>query len=99
MRRTREDIIDRLCNNAGMKRKDAERALHEALMGISDMMRDGDDLSLYQFGIFKPRHIAEREYQVPGSDGKKTIVPAHVEVKFYMSDSLKRYVNEDISDE
>ncbi len=97
MKRTKEDILDRLRNNAGMKRKDAERALNETLLCIADMMRDGDDLSLYQFGIFKPRRIAEREYPVPGTD-RKTIVPAHVEVKFYMSDTLKRYVNGDSSD-
>lgn len=98
MRKTKEDIIDHLRNHAGMKRKDAELALHEILACIADMMRDGDTLSLYQFGIFKPRQVAEREYPRPGTD-QKTLVPAHVEVKFYVSDSLKRYVNKDISDE
>lgn len=92
MKKTKEDVVKYLMTSEGMKRKDAEKAVRAVLAFIADTLKDGDECWLHQFGAFRPRHVEEREWKVPGDD-RKVIVLAHTEVKFYASKSLNRYVN------
>lgn len=87
----KEDILDRM-KDEGIMKKDAEKMLGVLLRYIGDCMRDGDDVHLYQFGIFKRRKVDERTAHSPKT-GEEIRVAAHYVVRFYPSKSLTDYVN------
>ena len=88
---TKQELVNKVANEAGISKVAAEgavKALKEAI--IAAIQEDGK-FTLFDFGTFK---VVARQPRTMNSFGKGTVaVPAHNTVKFKPSPFLKEMVN------
>jgi DNA-binding protein HU-beta len=68
---TKQDLIDRIADNADLSKKQAGDVLDCFADSIGDALADGDKVSLIGFGTFETRERAAREGRNPQT--KETI--------------------------
>lgn len=89
MDRRKNDLLDYM-QMQGFLKKDAEKMVQALCRYIADCLREGDDVYLYKFGVFKTRGVAAKTWTIAG---KETEIGDHLAVRFYASKSLKEYIN------
>jgi DNA-binding protein HU-beta len=88
----KSDLITALASNAGLPKRDAERALNGILAAITDALKQGDDVRLTGFGTFSVAHRAATQGRNPRT-GAAIEVAGSRQPKFRAGKSLKEAVN------
>lgn len=70
---TKVDLIAAVANDAGLTKKDAEKAVNSALSAITAALKEGDKVSLVGFGTFEVRERPERKGRNPQTKEEITI--------------------------
>ena len=64
---TKVELIASVAAEAGMSKKDAEKAVNAALAAITEELKNGGKVSLVGFGTFEVRDRAAREGKNPAT--------------------------------
>lgn len=56
----KKDLVERVANEAGLSKKDAETAINAVFAEITDTLKDGGELSVPGFGKFEVKTRAAR---------------------------------------
>lgn len=87
------ELIAAVAEQAGISKKDAEKALKAFTDVVAEELKNGGKVQLVGFGTFEVTERAEREGRNPQT--KKTItIPASKSPKFKAGKALKDMVNE-----
>ena len=70
---TKVELIASVAAEAGMSKKDAEKAVNAALAAITEELKNGGKVSLVGFGTFEVRERAERQGRNPQTKEPMTI--------------------------
>lgn len=70
---TKVDLIAAVASEAGLTKKDAEKAVTSALGAITAALKDGDKVSLVGFGTFEVRDRPARKGRNPQTKEEITI--------------------------
>ena len=77
---TKVDLIAKVAADAGLTKKDAEKAINAALDAITAALVEGDKVALVGFGTFEARERADRVCRDPRTHAEipvtATTVPA-----------------------
>ena len=70
---TKVELIASVAAEAGMSKKDAEKAVNAALAAITEELKNGGKVSLVGFGAFEVRARPERQGRNPQTKEPMTI--------------------------
>ena len=70
---TKVELIASVAAEAGMSKKDAEKAVNAALAAITEELKNGGKVSLVGFGTFEVRERPERRGRNPQTKEPMTI--------------------------
>ena len=70
---TKVELIASVAAEAGMSKKDAEKAVNAALAAITEELKNGGKVSLVGFGTFAVRERPERQGRNPQTKEPMTI--------------------------
>ncbi|WP_294538402.1 HU family DNA-binding protein [uncultured Gemmiger sp.] len=85
---TKVELIAAVATNAGLTKKDAEKAVSATLDVITDALKNGEKVSLVGFGTFEVRERKERQGRNPQTREPMTI-PASKLPAFSAGKALK----------
>ena len=85
---TKVDLIAQVAADAGLTKKDAEKAVSAVIESITDAMSMGDKVQLVGFGTFEVRDRAAREGKNPAT-GETISIPATKVPAFKAGKALK----------
>ena len=88
---TKVELIAAVAANAGLSKKDAEKAVNGTIAAITDALKKGDKVSLVGFGNFAVSERAARAARHPQT-GKAITIPAHKVPVFKPGKPLKESV-------
>lgn len=78
---TRKDLIDRVAEKFGLKKKEAEAIVKFIFREIAETVKNGERVSIQGFGAFELRELKERKIRNPRT--REVIeVPAKKKVVF-----------------
>ena len=86
------DLIAAIAENAGLSKKDADKALVATLDAIESALKNDEKVVLVGFGTFETKARAERKGRNP-STGKEITIPASKAPVFKAGKVLKDAVN------
>ena len=89
---TKVELIASVAAEAGMSKKDAEKAVNAALAAITEELKNGGKVSLVGFGTFEVSEREERLGRNP-KNGETMIIPASKCPKFKPGKAFKDEVN------
>ena len=85
---TKNDLIAKVAEAAGLTKKDAEKAVNAVLDSVTGALKDGDKVSLVGFGTFETRQRPARTGRNPQTKQPITI-PASIAPAFKAGKALK----------
>ncbi|MCD4733430.1 HU family DNA-binding protein [bacterium] len=88
---TRQDLVDRISNDAGLTKKQAGLALDAVISGIKGGMKKGEKVTLVGFGTF---YVAERKARMGRNPRtqEKINIPARKVPNFRAGKALKELI-------
>ena len=86
------ELIVAMADQAGISRKDAEKALKAFTDVVTEELKKGEKLQLVGFGTFEVSERAARTGRNPQS-GKEMVIPASKAPKFKAGKALKDMIN------
>ena len=89
---TKSDLISTVAAEAGLTKKDADKAVNTVLESIGATLKKGEKVSLVGFGTFEVRQRAERTGRIPKTN-QKIKIPATKAPAFKAGKALKDLVN------
>lgn len=90
---SKEALIQQLTTaNPEMTKRDADAAIKAVTQGISDLLANGQEISLIGFGKFSVKDVPARTGRNP-STGEAIQIAARKQVKFTVGKALKDSVN------
>ncbi len=89
---TRDELVTKIADEAGITKKDAGEALKAVTSGISGALAKGDSVSLVGFGTFSVSNRAARTGRNPQT-GATIQIKASKAPKFKAGKTLKDAVN------
>ena len=87
------ELIAKIAENAGLSKKDSEKALSATLDAITDALKGGDKIQLVGFGIFEVKTRAARTGRNPKTN-ESIVIPAAKIPQFKAGKALKEAVAE-----
>ena len=78
---TRRDLINRVAERFGLKKKDAEAIVKFIFQEIAEAVKKGERVSIQGFGAFELRELKERRVRNPRT-GEMIRVPIREKVVF-----------------
>ena len=75
---TKVELIASVAAEAGMSKKDAEKAVNAALAAITEELKNGGKVSLVGFGTFDVKERAERKGRNPRTKEEITIAASRL---------------------
>ena len=85
---TKVELIAAVAADAGLTKKDAEKAVNSAVNAITEALKNGEKVSLVGFGTFEVRERPERKGRNPQTKQEITI-PASKPPAFKAGKALK----------
>lgn len=85
---TKVELIAAVAADAGLTKKDAEKAVNSAVNAITEALKNGEKVSLVGFGTFEVRERPERKGRNPQTKQEITI-PASKLPAFKADKALK----------
>ncbi len=89
---TKSDLVNQVAAEAGLSKKDAEKAVTAVVDSISGALKNGDKVSLVGFGTFETRNRPARKGRNPRTKEEITI-PATTAPAFKPGKGLKDMVS------
>ena len=89
---TKNDLIAQVAENAGLSKKDAEKAVSATLDAVTAALKAGDKVALVGFGTFETRNRPARKGLNPRTQQEITI-PASTVPAFKAGKALKDAVS------
>ena len=89
---TKVELIASVAAEAGMSKKDAEKAVNAALAAITEELKNGGKVSLVGFGTFEVKERAAREGINPRTK-EKIEIPSSKLPSFKAGKALKEIVS------
>lgn len=86
------ELVAAVAEDAGISKKDAERAVNAFMNAVMDEVKGGGKVQLIGFGTFESVQRAERQGRNP-QNGKALTVPAAVVPKFKPGKAFKDALN------
>ena len=78
---TRKDLIDRVAEEFGLKKKDVEAIVKFIFQEIAKTVKNGERVSIQGFGAFELRELKERKMRNPRT-GEEMEIPLREKVVF-----------------
>jgi len=78
---TRRDLINRVAEKFGLKKKDAESIVKFIFQEIAETVKKGERVSIQGFGAFELRELKERRIRNPRT-GEEIEIPVRKKVCF-----------------
>jgi len=91
---TKSKIIDYVCDNTDMTKKECASAVESVFQIIKSQLESGDDVNIARFGKWSVKHKRERKGRDPKTGEPMTIRSRDV-IRFHASPVLKKIVNMD----
>ena len=88
MKVTKQQLIEKISQQAGLRRSEAKKAVESTMQILSQAFAAGDNVYLRGFGTFAVRNVKERTARIIAT-GERISVPAHRTVVFKPSNELK----------
>ena len=88
----KNDLIAAVASGADLSKADATKAVENVFAGITNAMRQGEEVRLVGFGTFSVAHRAASQGRNPRT-GEKIPIPASKQPKFKAGKGLKDAVN------
>lgn len=89
--KTKKDLVERVANEAGLSKKDAESAINAVFAEITDTLKDGGEISVPGFGKFEVKTRAARTGVNPAT-GESIQIPETKVPGFKAGKALKDVV-------
>jgi nucleoid DNA-binding protein len=89
---TKNELVQRISEKAGISKKEANEALTATTSTISDTLKKGDGVTIVGFGSFSATQRAARTGRNPQT-GETIQISASKSVRFKPGKSLKEAVN------
>lgn len=86
----KKKIIKTAALNADLTVKEEQKAVEAFLCAVSDILKDGREVLLHDFGKFYVRKCAERQVRNPQT-GEMMTVPATRRIRFKPSGNITHY--------
>ena len=86
------ELVTAMADQAGLSKKDAEKALKAFTDVVADELKKGEKVQLVGFGTFEVSERAAREGRNPQS-GEVMQIPASKAPKFKAGKALKDFIN------
>lgn len=86
------ELVAAVAEDAGISKKDAERAVNAFVNAVMDEVKGGGKVQLIGFGTFESVQRAERQVRNP-QNGEAMTVPAAVVPKFKPGKAFKDALN------
>ena len=74
------DIVDRIAAGTGLTKIETEAVVDGFMTSVIDAVKEGENVELRGFGVFKPRHRAARKGRNPQTGETIQIEARHVPV-------------------
>lgn len=87
------ELVEKVAASAGLTKTQADEAIKAFVETVTDVLKNGDKISLKGFGTFEVRERNERTARNPRT-GETMVVPASKVPAFKVSSALKKEVNE-----
>ncbi len=88
---TRKDLINRVAERFGLKKKEAETIVKFIFQEIAETVKKGERVSIQGFGAFELRELKERKIRSPRT-GEVVEVPKRGKVVFMSSLNLHKNI-------
>ena len=88
----KSELVAKVAENAGLTKKDAEKAINAVFSSIEKALVDGDKVQMIGFGIFEVKERAARKGRNPQT-GNEIDIPASKNPVFKAGKALKDAVN------
>lgn len=85
---TKVELIAAVAADAGLSKKDAEKAVNSTIAAITEALKQGDKIALVGFGNFAVAERKERQARDPQTH-KAITIPAHKVPVFKPGKALK----------
>jgi len=85
---TKDELVEKIANDASVSKKDAAEALRAVTSGISETLARGGAVTLTGFGTFSVSQRAARTGRNPQT-GESIEIPARKGIKFKAGKTLK----------
>lgn len=90
---SKSDIVSKMCAaNPAMSRAEHSARFNEVFAAITELIAEGNDVTITKFGSFKVRKAAARTVKNHLA-GKEITIPATLRVGFKASSTLKNALN------
>ena len=76
------DLVRKAKERSGLSQEVLRQSLRALLGAISEVMDDGNNVALDNFGSFEQRKVKERTVTPPPPNNKPIVVPEHQVVRF-----------------
>lgn len=87
----RADLIQQLADNYGYTKKDAAMLVDDFASVVLDNLKQGNSVSIHNFGCFDILERKARSCPHPVS-GEKIVIPAHWVPRFYPGNKMRMVV-------
>ena len=88
----RQDLVDAVCEEAHLSKKDARTAIDIVFAKIEEAVLNGQDVNIANFGVFVPKTRQSRDGTHPKSHDKIVIKETRT-ISFRVSKALKEKMN------
>jgi len=88
----RADLVEVLCEEVGLKRKQCAELLEGFLSLLADRMVEGESIKILNFGVFTARQKGGRVGRNPKT-GEEAIIPPRRVIAFRPAQKLKHWIN------
>ena len=88
----KSELVAKVAENAGLTKKDAEKAINAVFSSIEKALVDGDKVQMIGFGTFEVKERAARKGRNPQT-GNEIDIPASKNPVFKAGKALKDAVN------
>ena len=89
---TKKDFVDEVARRTSLSTRDAASAVDAVLDSITDVLREGGEVSFTGFGKFKTQHRKARQGVNPRNPSEKVQIPAATVPRFSAGSQLKQAV-------
>lgn len=86
------ELTSRIAEKTQLTRAEASKVLDATLESITDALKQGETVTLTEFGIFTPKHRKERQGRNPKT-GESVTIPAQRTVSYKPTKALKAHLN------
>jgi DNA-binding protein HU-beta len=87
----KSELIDSIAELAGLTKKDGEKALNGIIESIHNSLKNGEEVSIANFGSFKVKKRAARKGRNPQT-GAEILIPERNVISFSAGKNLRESV-------